>query len=368
VTFLFGWKPRTANTSDKTELPKVVKRVQKFKKQLQNAPQFRWIGDSALYSKSGVLNQKGYTWITRVPETLSEAKTLVHKPEAEIEWVVLEKGYKAVENLSEYGGVKQRYILFFSEAAYEREKKTAGKRLLKLEKKLKTELWHISNAIFSCEKDCMEAIKKIQKKFSLFTLSAEFKPILKNSKRGRPSSNAEKVITGYRAICTAQVNDEAYAHYLQTKGRFILATNELNTKTLPLEEVLAEYKEQQGVERGFRFLKDPWFMADSVFLKSPRRIKALMMVMTLSLLIYNVAQYRIREALKEQNETLPNQLNKPIQNPTLRWIFQIMEGISVATILIKNKFLKSIVTNITEIREKIISLFGKKALEIYGFS
>ena len=26
--------------------------------------------------------------------------------------------------------------------------------------------------------------------------------------------------------------------------------------------MLAEYKAQQGVERGFRFLKDPWFMVD----------------------------------------------------------------------------------------------------------
>ena len=55
---------------------------------------------------------------------------------------------------------------------------------------------------------------------------------------------------------------------------------------------------RQGVERGFRFLKDPWFMVDSVFLKSPRRIEALMMVMTLCLLVYNVAQYHLRDKLK----------------------------------------------------------------------
>ncbi len=51
-----------------------------------------------------------------------------------------------------------------------------------------------------------------------------------------------------------------------------------------------------------------------------------MMIMTLCLMIYNVARHRLREALKNQNETLPNQLNKPVQNPTMRWIFQIMEG------------------------------------------
>ena len=54
-----------------------------------------------------------------------------------------------------------------------------------------------------------------------------------------------------------------------------------------------------------------------------------MMVMTLCLMVYNFAQYRARQALQETNETVPNQVGKPINNPTLKWIFQIMEGISI---------------------------------------
>ena len=49
-----------------------------------------------------------------------------------------------------------------------------------------------------------------------------------------------------------------------------------------------------------------------------------MMVMTLCLMVYNFAQYRARQALQETNETVPNQVGKPINNPTLKWIFQIM--------------------------------------------
>jgi hypothetical protein len=44
----------------------------------------------------------------------------------------------------------------------------------------------------------------------------------------------------------------------------------------------------------------------------------------------------LRAELKVQNETLPNQINKPIQNPTMRWIFQIMEGIAVIRFYEKN--------------------------------
>ena len=55
-------------------------------------------------------------------------------------------------------------------------------------------------------------------------------------------------------------------------GRFILATNVLDKMELITHtEVLSKYKGKQLVERGFRFLKDPLFLTDSVFLKSPLR-------------------------------------------------------------------------------------------------
>ena len=119
-----------------------------------------------------------------------------------------------------------------------------------------------------------------------------------------------------------------------------------------------------SVERGFRFLKDPWFMLDSIFLKKKSRIEALMMVMTLCLLVYNVGQYRFRQALKAKDESIPNQKGKPTQKPTMRWIFQCMEGISIIekyeACRDKGKLLvKRLVTNITTVRRQIILTYGK---------
>ena len=62
-------------------------------------------------------------------------------------------------------------------------------------------------------------------------------------------------------------------------GRFILATNVLDKMEITTEEMLSKYKGQQSVERGFRFLKEPLFLTDSVFLKSPDRIEALGLIM-----------------------------------------------------------------------------------------
>ena len=49
--------------------------------------------------------------------------------------------------------------------------------------------------------------------------------------------------------------------------RFILATNILSETELAAAEILVVYKKQQSCERGFRFLKDPLFFADSLFVK-----------------------------------------------------------------------------------------------------
>jgi transposase len=76
------------------------------------------------------------------------------------------------------------------------------------------------------------------------------------------------------------------------------------------------------IERGFRFLKDPLFMASTLYLKSPKRIMALMMVMTLCLLVYAALEYRIRQALQQHDQTFPNQKGQPTRTPTARWVFQ----------------------------------------------
>ncbi len=94
-------------------------------------------------------------------------------------------------------------------------------------------------------------------------------------------------------------------------------------------------------------------MADSFFLKTSSRIEALMFVMTLCLMVYNVGQFWLRQKLNKLNETLPNQLGKQIKKPTLRWIFKLFRGIGLIRIKIENE-IQVIVTNIEAVHEKIL--------------
>jgi transposase len=361
-------EPHDGNSSDKKEFHDTIKKVRAFQKQLKGCSEFKWVADSALYSKDKLLKQSDYLWISRVPETITEARELVEKEAREINWNEHGKGYKTAPFSSSYGEVEQRWLLIYSEQSYTREKKTFDRKLEKQDELLKKLLWHLGNEIFSCESDAIKEVNKLIKKFPYHSVEIKITPTIKHGKAGRPKRGAEGEVIGCQIESDVMRNSEAIEIFLNRKGRFILATNDLNKEAFPDNQMLEEYKQQQNVERGFRFLKDPWFMVDSIFLKSPRRIEALMMVMTLCLMIYNIGQHRLRTVLKEKNETLPNQINKLIQNPTMRWIFQIMEGIGVIRFYEENLRdpVREIITNLSELRRKIIRFFGGSACQIYG--
>lgn len=363
-------EPHDGNSSDKKEFHETIKKVRAFQKQLKGCPEFKWVADSALYSKEKLLKHSDYLWLSRVPETITQARELVEKEAKEIDWKEYEKGYKTASFSSNYGEVEQRWLLVYSEQSYTREKKTFERKLEKQEELLKKLLWHLGNEIFSCESDAIKEVNKVIKKFSYHCVDINITPALKHGKAGRPKHGIAGEVIGYQVQSNVKRNGDEIEVYLNRKGRFILATNDLDKEAFSDKKMLEEYKQQQNVERGFRFLKDPWFMVDSIFLKSPRRIEALMMVMTLCLMIYNIGQHRLRTALKEKDETLPNQINKPIQNPTMRWIFQMMEGVGVIRFYEKNlrDLAREIIANLSELRRKIIRLFGESACQIYGIT
>jgi len=136
----------------------------------------------------------------------------------------------------------------------------------------------------------------------------------------------------------------------------VLATNEWDETALPAEKVLVAYKGQGvGLERGFRFLKGPLFFAGSLFLTSPQQIMAL--VMGLDLLVYVLAEHKLRQRLQETGESIPNQVGKPTQRPTLRRIFQAFEGIDVLVVE-SAQGIKRHVLNLTELHRRILRLLG----------
>lgn len=351
----------SGNTSDNTHFREVIR---KYAKQLaENDEEIYFIMDAAWYSDKNIREiPEMVKWISRVPESIAIAKQLLlDSDEGTLQKSCLE-GYRFKVFPNAYADVNQQWVVIFSQQSFEKEIKTFEKKIEKEKIKVKNELWHFGNKEFSCEKDALKILRDKEKKWKYHKLQ-DYTVIAKtkSGKRGRPKKNSDDVKKVYLINAKFIPDNIAITNEKKRKGKFILATN---SDRLDGETILAEYKNQQSVERGFRFIKDPLFFTSSTFLKKPQRIVSLVMIMGLSLLIYSIAQMKLRKALKQYNVTIPDQKRKPTNRPTMRWIFQMFEGIHLLEIS-ENGKITEMILNLKDVQKKILSLLGESYEKIY---
>jgi transposase len=352
------------NSSDKKSFQQTARQVQQFTQQMQHVPEgLCFIVDAEFYVPQRLAELEGIHWITRVPGTFKEAKALLRK--ADVNWQALNADYALSSQGMKVGGIEQRWVLVRSQPAYEREVETLHRWMEKHGEALSKALWHVSCNVFACETDAVRAVKALIKKLPYHGVLYEVVPQWQYLGRGKPKAGATREIVGYQIVYSVFTDLNKVEAIQRTLGRFILATNQLDDKVLPDSEVLSQYKGQACVEGGFKFIKNDAFELDSIFLKTPARIGALMMIMTLCLMVYNFAQYQLRKALKEHDDVLPNQLGKAVKNPTLKWVAELMHVIVIVTVSL-GQTKQHIVTNVNQVHRKIIGYFGKFALQIYG--
>lgn len=171
---------------------------------------------------------------------------------------------------------------------------------------------------------------------------------------------SKKTEPSYKIIGMVRQKNEEIAKRKKEAGRFILATNLVEKDKLEPEEIIITYKNQQSCERGFRFLKNPLFFADSLFLEKPSRIETMLFLMSFCLLVYNLGQRELRNQLKRAKMGVKNQVGKLTARPTLRWIFQVFQGIHVVTL----DWVKQIV-NLTEELSFILSYLPSSCQKYY---
>lgn len=313
------------NDSDKSTFASII---DEFKCQWsQQQPQV-FVADAALYSADN-LEALGITpWISRVPASLSAAQTLLQGLHANLFHSSVLSGYAFAEVCTTYAGIRQRWLVVESQARKDADLKQLQKRIDQALKEQTAALNILQAKTFGCEADAQTAAQTFGKTLKYHTLSdIDIHKTPHYAKAGRPTKEVAPTHYTYHLQTTLVLNESVVEKHRNQAGRFILATNLLDEKTWSNDDILREYKNQQSCERGFRFIKDPLFFASSVFLKTPRRIVALAMIMGLALMVYSLGQRQLRQALQQAQATLPNQKGKLTERPTLRWILQCFQAV-----------------------------------------
>ena len=354
-------KTLSGNASDTTILKE---RVDALKAEFAKSTGRIFVADSKLYASKTAETLNKIYFITRVAATLNaEQDYIAQSLKNSDKWIKISNDYKYQEfSVKELDIEDQRWVVFFSTPAYNRSKKTIEKEITKEQKAIEKELNKLQITMFGCESDAVRAMQKATKKWRYHKIkSMSLQEIKKYNDRGRPTSETPYSFK-FHIIITFEIDQEKVNTILNHRSCFVLAAN---IASLSAAEILSTYKAQDHTEKAFAFLKKPEFFTASLNLEKPGRIEAIITIMVLSLLVYSVAQRRLRKQLQAAKQTLPDQLKKPTDKPTMRWIFQQFEGVDLVKYIPFPTVEKTFIHGITPLRQQIVSLLGPTVFKIY---
>lgn len=352
-------QPLDGNASDKSAL---LHAIQQFHAQVQQSDEDAgvYVADSGVYSAANIttLNQAGVRWVSRVPETSLLAQASV-KQEPE-HWQSMRSGtvswWSQVHDLPQG---RERWLIVRTTEGEERALATLQRQAVR-EQATWEKRWHrLSHQRFACQADAEAAMHHLVEQHPAWLVPhVQVQAITKHAQRGRPTKATSPQTIGWQVQASVTVNEVALRQEARRRAAFIIGTNLLDEQQWPDEAIITLYQEQVVAERGFAFLKDPLFLASSVFVKKPQRIMALAFIMVLCLLVYKLAEVRVRRQLATAGQTMPNQLRRPTARPTMRWLFQCFEGVDLHHTLLPSGIVITDVLRLTELHRLVLHLLG----------
>jgi transposase len=358
------FKTHSGNANDSVIFRERMQAIVEGMKDTENPDIF--VADSKLYGKKTAEWLKQIPFVTRIPNTIKKVsesiKQAINSPD---NWEIFKDGSRCQSFSIMHYDIEQRWIVIDSEKNRYRAEEAMEKMVKKEEKSFQVKLRRLKAKDFACEKDAQTAINELVKKLNYLKVSnTSVSSVIKYENPGKPTSTSKVKSIQWKCNGSFEQNEMVISQKITENACFVLGTNIPKTEYSD-EDIRHIYKDQNVVEQGFRFLKEKTFFTDALFLKTPARIESLVMVMTLSLLVYSIAQKRLRDSLQKTKETIPNQINQPKSRPTMRWIFQLFEGVNLVEIYVGGKLFRQL-DGMNALRQKIISHLGASVHRIYS--
>lgn len=339
---------------------------------------FIYVADSAMVTRGNLDVMGSNLFLTRLPFSYNEANRVVSEAISEDTWQ--EVGplnetpatakrpatiYRVTEKNVQLYAQEYRAIVVHSSAHDKRRTKRIEREIKSSEKKLLQTIAKEVKQEFYCRADAEAAISRLcESETELHSIIASVEK-RKYYSRGRPPKNGERKVSVRYAI-TAHIEEktEQITQKRDEAGCFVLLTNVPTQGEMAEtgEELLQAYKEQNGIERNFSFLKDPLIVND-LFLKKPERIEVLGAVLLMALLIWNLIEHSLRQYITESGTTLPGWDKKKTRRPTAFMMSTKFMGLTLVRVAGVCKFTSSLTDTqhryLTALRLSENDLLGK---------
>jgi hypothetical protein len=203
-----------------------------------------------------------------------------------------------------------------AQAALERAEATVTTARQRAAEAIETQRFHLQAPRVPTPEGAQDALATLAKRWTY--QQGESSPLIapkRSAGKGRPPPSTPLQASAWHIQARGRPDQEALGYRQHVKAGFVLGTN-IGVSQWSDAAGIAASNSQSCVEGGCRLLQDPLFCVSSLFVKKPRRIEGLVMVMPLAWLVDSVAQRRMRQPWARRNETVPHHIHHPTASPT----------------------------------------------------
>ena len=342
-------KTQDGNGSDKTINNVILSNISKHMAQNGIEPGgFVYIADSAMVTAKNlsVIGDQ-VLFISRLPATFKACPEAITAAVDADRWQDLgvlsvtrptkkrpAAHYKAYETQVVIKNKPYRAVVIHSSAHDKRRQKRIERQLATERKVLERHCKDVSKKLFYCEADASaaaRALTELSLKYYQVAVEIEQRPLYQ---RGRPKGGVKRISQmRYGLHCKISENKPAVSKLQKEAGCFVLITNVPadGDSSYDSRAILRAYKDQYGIEQNFGFLKDP-MIVNSVFLKKPKRIEVLGLVLLISLLIWRLIERSMRQFVATDEKDLPGWKKRRTTQPTTFMLMTKFQGVMILKI------------------------------------
>ncbi len=331
----------SGNKSDQVWNPQAVTELSSLMKE-RGYDNVVFLADCALISTESLskLSRQGVQFISRLPETFSLAAELKEEAWNSDSWDNIGKlaaaatdkasVYRTWQTVRELDGEQLGFVVVHSSNLEERKKKTLCKEIERKKKELCQKIRNIKKAREIKRRLLFEACfwsTSTVSESSDSTLSSGKEEEIAYSGKDRPKRGTEPEvrISWHVEVQVGEMRESVVEHKRRLASTFVLIYKLLENKSG--EEILRSYKNQDKVEQGFKFLKQPLNLGP-VYTKKPERVEALGYIFLIVLLLAKYLEYRVRVSMTECGEVLKIGGQK-VKRPTAKTILEYLAKMSV---------------------------------------
>ncbi|MCR9204489.1 MAG: IS1634 family transposase [Halobacteriovoraceae bacterium] len=354
----------SGNTQDKELFQDVIARMTSWMDTYAPLKTNYFVADSALYSKSYLLNHSHHTlWISRVPESVNKAKAILERGHKGKDWIKLKGGLKYRAFKTEHCGIPQRWFVVHSHKAYFKEKTNFENRLDEKEYELHRTVNKLKRQLFKEKDVALETAKKIRGAYPFHKVKTKVVPHYEGY---IGSDQRYMALQGYAVEVEYQRNFEKIKRARNRKGKWIVATNIKEWEKTDLQIIEAYNRRNANIETCFRQIKSTQFLGKGIYFKSVKRIQAYMSIVALALFVNNIGQLILRKGLSSTKQNIKNFANKKIKNPTFAMVAKLLRRVQILKVKVNGRMYRKIL-DLDDDLVKVINIFGPSAQKIYGF-